>query len=226
MSEDDGVESWVSTFKLPFLSPEHPSGMATPPLHALASVPFKWEEQPGKPIPCTDIIIRPEPAKSLDLPPCRIAKMPSPTTVLDGPYNLGRPRFSSFRLFREKQSSFDSSSGGAASPQSAVDVLLWKKKKGRPNMARLFGRSLRRRSREKEADEGSFGFSPSSFAGFDSVSMEGKMMARDESFSSTFSQADASTPPRPLWATMYESLKQAIPIPWKRTRKSKRESAP
>ncbi|XP_047960038.1 uncharacterized protein At4g00950-like [Salvia hispanica] len=200
------------TYKLPAaLSPEHPSGAATPPLHALASVPFKWEEQPGKPRPCTDIILRPEPAarRCLELPPCRITKMPSPTTVLDGPDNLGRPKFSSFRLFREKQISFDSSSGGS-SPQSYVTV--GKKSSGRRlKMSSLFGRSLRVRSGGKEADEGSLGFSPSSFAGFESH-VEGKKIA-------SFSRSS----PTPLLATMYEGLKQAIP--WKRTRKSKKEGS-
>lgn len=189
----------VQVHKFPFLptaalSPEHPSGMATPPLHALASVPFKWEEQPGKPRPCTDIIVRPEPAKCLEPPPCsKMAKMPSPTTVLDGPYNLGRPKFSSFRIFREKQRSFDSSSGsGGGSPHSSVDVLVGKKSNGRLKMSRPFGRSLRK----KDGDDGGiFGFSPpSSFGGFDdSVFVEGKM-TRNGSFSS-FSQP-ASTP---LW---------------------------
>ncbi|KAL1541231.1 hypothetical protein AAHA92_25480 [Salvia divinorum] len=188
------------------LSPERPSGTATPPLHALASVPFKWEEQPGKPRPCTDIILRPEPARCLELPPCRITKMPSPTTVLDGPDHLGRPKFSSFRLFREKQISFDSSSGGG-SPQSYVTV--GKKSSGRLKLSRLLGRSLRVRRGGKEADEDSLGFSPS-FAGFETV--EGVKIA-------SFSRSA----PTPLWATMYEGLKQAIT--WKRTRKSKKEGA-
>lgn len=121
----------------------------------------------------------------------------------------------------DKPSSFDSSSGsGSGSPQSAVDVFLGKNKKssGRLKMGRLFGR---RRSGGKEADDGgSFGFSPSSFAGFDSVSVEGKMTRPRSGRFSSFSQ-DAPTPP--LWANMYESLKQAIP--WKRTRKPKKESA-
>lgn len=202
MGEDDQVavevEPCLPTHKFPFLptaplSPDHPSGMATPPLHALASVPFKWEELPGKPRPCTDIIVRPEPAaKCLEPPPCsKMAKMPSPTTVLDGPYNLGRPKFSSFRIFREKQRSFDSSSGGG-SPQSSVDVLVGKKNNGRLKMSRLFGRSLRKKDGD---DGGSFGFSsPSSFAGFDDcVFAEGKM-TRNGSFSSFPEPA----PPPPL----------------------------
>ncbi|KAL1565912.1 hypothetical protein AAHA92_01586 [Salvia divinorum] len=146
----------LPTYKLAaVVSPESRSGTATPPLHASASVPFKWEEQPGRPRPCTDVIIRPDPARCLDLPPCRITKMPSPTTVLDGPDNLGRPKFSSFRLFREKRLSFDGGGG------SHVDHELVGKRGGgggRRKMSGLFGRSLRERS----GDEGSLGFSPSS----------------------------------------------------------------
>lgn len=157
MGEDyELVEAY---YKFPF-SPEHRSGMATPPLHALASVPFKWEEQPGKPRPCTDIIVRPEPAsRGLELPPCRagakMTRMPSPTTVLDGPYNLSlsRPRFSSFRMFGEKQSSFDSSSSGGGSPQSQGGYSGDGKKK--VQMSRLF------KSRSLRAKKGSLGFSPS-----------------------------------------------------------------
>ncbi|PIN17335.1 hypothetical protein CDL12_09993 [Handroanthus impetiginosus] len=150
-------------------SPDHPSGMATPPLHTLASVPFKWEEEPGKPRPCTDIVALPEPSKiCLDLPPSRTAnkintKVPSPTTVLEGPYNVGRPKFSSFRFFREGHVSFDSSSSGD-SPRSAVDVLLGKKS-GRRKTRGFFGRILRFKiTGNKGVDEGSFGFSPFSTA--------------------------------------------------------------
>ncbi|XP_047938224.1 uncharacterized protein At4g00950-like isoform X2 [Salvia hispanica] len=98
-------EACFPTLKLPFAeipdSAEHPS---TPPFQASATIPFKWEEQPGKPRPCSDIITRPKPAKSLELPPCmadKFTKTPSPTTVLDGPYSVGRPKFSSFRFFRD-----------------------------------------------------------------------------------------------------------------------------
>ncbi|EYU38881.1 hypothetical protein MIMGU_mgv1a021126mg [Erythranthe guttata] len=106
MERKDEKEVSFSRLKFPLL-PLPPdtvhSGTATPPLHTLASVPFKWEEQPGKPRPCTDIIALPEPEPALDLPPCRMTKLPSPTAVLDGPYNLdlARPKFSSFRFFRE-----------------------------------------------------------------------------------------------------------------------------
>lgn len=71
--------------------PRKTSEMPTPPLQAAVSVPFLWEEAPGKPRPGhTESKPKPKSAKSLDLnlPPCRLV-FSSPTTVLDGPY-MGR----------------------------------------------------------------------------------------------------------------------------------------
>lgn len=100
----------ISELKLPLYtirkapSPEK-IGAASPPA---ASIPFRWEEEPGKPKPCTDLstvsIAEDFAPKFLELPP-RLAAMDakfnkehSPTTVLDGPY-IGRSwRFQSFRL--------------------------------------------------------------------------------------------------------------------------------
>lgn len=104
------VPEQSSTPKLPLLlplvptiqSPEHP-GMLTPPLHTSVSVPFRWEEQPGKPRPCTALSIIPFDLtpKCLELPPRLLFDNlePSPTTVLEGPY-VDRPKFqsSSFRF--------------------------------------------------------------------------------------------------------------------------------
>ncbi|KAI3444395.1 hypothetical protein Pfo_001060 [Paulownia fortunei] len=228
MGEEDEREPCLSALKLPILhisaaaasmhSPEHPSGMATPPLQTSASVPFKWEEEPGKPRPCTHIIPLPEPAKCLELPPCRmlfmeptnkITKTPSPTTVLDGPYNVGRPKFSSFRFFREGQDSFDSISSG--SPEgTALDVLLGSKKSTGGLKARGFLGKFR--GGKKEVDGVSSRFSSSSASSCDSDescrrvknSAAGKMR-RNGSFSSV-AHARSSH----LWATIYQGLKQVI----------------
>ncbi|KAK1412200.1 hypothetical protein QVD17_33239 [Tagetes erecta] len=112
--------------------------MSTPPLQTTVSVPFRWEEQPGKPLPCTDLIItgsqynttRPD-KTHLDLPPRLAAVTPeanivtktsSPTTVLDGPGDVKTTksvlssfsfRFTTERRRRRKQRSFDSEGGGA-----------------------------------------------------------------------------------------------------------------
>lgn len=87
----------------PCLAPEAPT---PPPRTTALSVPFQWEEAPGKPRPCHT---RSEPsprgtgrdavvARALELPPRLLSSLdqtnnnnsvPSPTTVLDGPY-VGR----------------------------------------------------------------------------------------------------------------------------------------
>ncbi|CAL0315400.1 unnamed protein product [Lupinus luteus] len=71
-------------------SPDRP-GMQTPPLHSLVSIPFGWEEQPGKPKPCTQLVCfsnSPTTPKCLELPPRLLINdaklLPSPTTVLEG----------------------------------------------------------------------------------------------------------------------------------------------
>ncbi|KAK6121816.1 hypothetical protein DH2020_044429 [Rehmannia glutinosa] len=77
--------------------------MQTPPLRPSVSIPFRWEEAPGKPrATAYDGAIPPSSANKaarscLDLPPrllmfhddAKITVMPSPNTVLDGPY-VGR----------------------------------------------------------------------------------------------------------------------------------------
>ncbi|GFP93664.1 uncharacterized protein at4g00950 [Phtheirospermum japonicum] len=88
--------------KPPYCKPtRHPPPMQTPPLHQSASIPFRWEEAPGKPIATTGVEadMKKAAGKCSDyLPPrlvtlhgddSKITKMPSPTTVLDGPY-VGR----------------------------------------------------------------------------------------------------------------------------------------
>ena len=101
----------------PAPSPEHP-GMLTPPYQTSLSVPFRWEEQPGKPRPCTDLAtfssLSDLAPKCLELPPRLFleTKLASPTTVLEGPY-VGRPKFqsSSFRMSSECYGSFSPEKG-------------------------------------------------------------------------------------------------------------------
>ncbi|KAF8380012.1 hypothetical protein HHK36_027481 [Tetracentron sinense] len=83
----------LSIFSFPSQSPE-PPGISTPPHRTPASVPFQWEEAPGKPRACTTILPKLSSARSLELPPrlfteIKVTNMSSPTTVLDGPY-VGR----------------------------------------------------------------------------------------------------------------------------------------
>ncbi|KAK4364178.1 hypothetical protein RND71_015536 [Anisodus tanguticus] len=98
------------TMKLKYSS-QHSTGILTPPLNTtLVSIPFKWEEQPGKPRPCTDLIIsifNDHKPKCLEPPPARLyylenTKMPSPTTVLDGPYsNIERGKLGTLVLYNK-----------------------------------------------------------------------------------------------------------------------------
>lgn len=96
----------LSLFSLSGKQHESPAGMLTPPIHTLASVPFKWEEAPGKPRPSCSTQSKPKFARCLELPPrllneTKVSNMPSPTTVFDGPYvparSLSLGKGSSFR---------------------------------------------------------------------------------------------------------------------------------
>lgn len=101
----------------PMQSPERP-GMLTPPLYASVSVPFRWEEEPGKPRTCNALATIFNPTditpKCLELPPRLLldTKLPSPTTVFEGPY-VSRSRFqsSSFRIGKECYGSFSPERG-------------------------------------------------------------------------------------------------------------------
>ncbi|XP_042017351.1 uncharacterized protein At4g00950-like [Salvia splendens] len=214
MGEDSENEPKFPTLKLPFAeipdSPEHPS---TPPFQASATVPFKWEEQPGKPRPCSDIIIaRPKPAKSLELPPCmnpadKFTKTPSPTTVLDGPYSVGRPKFSSFRFFRDGHDSL-------VSPEAAS--LLGAKKSGKARG--LFGKF--KGGKKEVADGGSCRFSPSTVSSCNSEDLFtnncGVKITRNGSFSNL-----SHAKPSQLWTSICHGLKQVMH--WKGSRKSNKE---
>ncbi|MBA0769410.1 hypothetical protein Gotri_018144 [Gossypium trilobum] len=160
-SEEEKESSY--TPKLPLFSASHAhmqspqrSGMLTPPLHASASVPFRWEEEPGKPKPSTALTSFTTPndsaPKCLELPPrllldAKIAKLSSPTTVLEGPYT-GRPRFqsSSFRMGSECYGSF------RASPETLQLGSMVLSKRGYKEKGFLGfwrGRSLKARPRRE-----------------------------------------------------------------------------
>ncbi|XP_057531357.1 uncharacterized protein At4g00950 isoform X1 [Amaranthus tricolor] len=138
-------------------SPQH-SGNLTSPLHTSASVPFKWEEHPGKPLPCLTLALPSEntPIKTLELPPrllneTKFTKTPSPTTVLEGPYNIGKS--SSFRFLRRRQGSFDGSGAlsfggsGGSSPDKGLlgTIVLSRSSSSRRDHKGLFG-SWRKKS--------------------------------------------------------------------------------
>ncbi|XP_019167137.1 PREDICTED: uncharacterized protein At4g00950-like isoform X1 [Ipomoea nil] len=215
----------------PMQSPEHP-GMLTPPLHTAVSVPFRWEEQPGKPRPCTDLIALPLPPppdhamfsgrpKCLDPPPrlyleyssCRnsaTAKSPSPTTVLDGPYITARPQFSS---------SFRFSSDGAGSPEKGqlrALVLGEKTKKKRS----WWQRTLKFKGGGREIGGSSFIFpsynSMDAASDNDNGNSSSVKMAR---FTRTGSFSTLSPARSHFWATIYHGVKQVMPWKCKKPKK-------
>ncbi|KAK1374025.1 DUF688 domain-containing protein [Heracleum sosnowskyi] len=224
----------------PKLSPE-PSGLQTPPLQTSASVPFLWEQEPGKPLPCTAIITVPSHKKCLELPPRLqpteysrlITKTPSPTTVLDGPY-MGKNVISSasFRLFSssKRQDSFDSRFSGRFSPERVqVSALLLGEKKGRKG---LFGNSWgqRQKSFKLKGIKDDYGSEASSVF---SQSLDDELPLENESdinitsakvkrniFRRNGSFSNLSHAKSHFWTAMCEGMKHAIP--WK-SRKSKKQ---
>ena len=117
-----------------------PEAPTPPPRTTTVSVPFQWEEAPGKPRPCHT---RSEPnkgsdvARTLELPPRLLFletkvsnSMPSPTTVLDGPY-VGRATSftSSFRTPKESwKDNFGSSRWGGVKKKNgegSFDFSSW-----------------------------------------------------------------------------------------------------
>jgi hypothetical protein len=120
-------------FSVPLMQSTEPSGMLTPPFHSSAAVPFRWEEEPGKPRPCTALAnISDFATKCLELPPRLLSsdtKLTSPTTVLDGPYAGTRSKFqsSSFRISRECYGSFSHERAqlGAPTPLSLSKRRGW-----------------------------------------------------------------------------------------------------
>ncbi|KAL8227856.1 hypothetical protein R6Q57_015440 [Mikania cordata] len=214
--------------KLPLFSMvshlSEPSGMLTPPLQTAASVPFRWEEQPGKPriIASTDPKTRTD--RCLELPPRLamvesyiITKTSSPTTVLDGPGSKSIFSSSSFRFSKERrrrgqmQGSFDSTGSDGWSPNDDVcggqQLVLLDNKIDRRNG----DRSHRRFGSFRRAKDGMV-ISPAADAGFFDEKKGDETMGRNSSLSKVTRSH--------FWATIYESLKQAAP--WKK--KSKKEN--
>lgn len=81
--------------------------MLTPPLHASISVPFQWEEAPGKPrssgVVEPNSSSKPKSVRSLDLPPrlftdAKVAHFASPTTAVNN--STADPDLSSSLSFR------------------------------------------------------------------------------------------------------------------------------
>ncbi|KAI4337980.1 hypothetical protein L6164_016339 [Bauhinia variegata] len=183
--------------------PPEPPEMPTPPSRATVSVPFQWEEAPGKPRPChteSEPEIKSAAFRTLELPPrllfseAKVSNLPSPTTVLDGPY-VGRAI------------SFTTS---------------YRSPRGLGNNYRNgnFGSSRWSSIGKNGGDvEGTFDFSSSTV---DSRVNNGATKARMTGMRRRGSFFHKSTH---LWAlSVYENLKQAVP--WRRKQEKQRKWAP
>lgn len=184
------------TLKLPLLSasygqmqsPER-SGMLTPPFRASASVPFRWEEEPGKPKPCTTLIpfSNPQNQNCLQLPPCRF-----PPTTTHGVDTSNKARFksSSFRTGRERDcyGSF---------PQKEKVFGSWRRALSARREGYVFPSSG-----DKDGEYSGEGGEESSNIGTANITG----IRRVGSFSGL------STPSKPhLWVSIYQGIKQVVP---------------
>lgn len=220
-SEAEAEKSSTPTLPLfsipPIQSPE-PPGTLTPPLHSTASVPFRWEEEPGRPRAYPTIS---KPTTSLDLPPrllltdAKVAKLPSPTTVLEGPDTF---RSFSFRVPRDRRRRW-SFGEDSSSPERGSFLGSWRRRV--LNLGYLKGK--------RQGDGGNFVLSSSSVDGEEgegesSTSSNGggtmvklTRVARSERLSS---QARSH-----FWATVYGGFRQVV-VPWKKRKPKKKGFTP
>ncbi|XP_030552440.1 uncharacterized protein At4g00950-like [Rhodamnia argentea] len=213
-SESEREDSRRSTPKLFVLSlPNHhrrdPSDMPDPPLQTSISIPFEWEEVPGKPKRAND---QPKPSAVASLPcleppprlwdEAKFTNTPSPTSVLDGPYMCRR----SAQTF-----SFRKIGGSFRSPE--------KRGKGEvKEKASIFGSMRWGILREKAEDvEGIPEFS-SSFrgarSGGDSAGGGGDGYSHTDTRRRRGGFIGLSQSKSHLWATLCENFKQVVP--WRR----------
>ncbi|XP_008806386.1 uncharacterized protein At4g00950 [Phoenix dactylifera] len=220
----------LSLYSLPSQRPE-PAGMATPPLRVPVSVPFAWEEAPGKPRkergPCDP---RPSPRprwhRGLDLPPRMVAgEMRSSTMssipVLDGPYVLGRA------------TSCYSFSLGDENPVKSKESGVWFWRRGRERKVRRYRNwemnfrglrgfispSLSSSSQSSAGSSGGDGIGNEEEEEEEEEEAEAKhdKKVRITRFRRTKSLASASSHATShLWAGIYGSLKQFVP--WRKER--------
>ncbi|XP_021893036.1 uncharacterized protein At4g00950-like [Carica papaya] len=220
-------EEATITSKLPLLltvhahmeSPER-SGTLTPPIHSLAAVPFRWEQEPGKPKPCA-LFSNDFSQKSLELPPRLITKLPSPTTVLESPYSGRSLRFpsSSFRVSSECYGSFRSYSPDHETEVQqplGASVLGNRGVKGRGILSYWRRRGLKGK---REIGGGSYVF-PSSVDRDSESSKDGEESSCDGVKITRIRRAGSFSNISParfhFWTSICEGLKQVVPLPWKR----------
>ncbi|XAR52198.1 hypothetical protein NMG60_11020138 [Bertholletia excelsa] len=188
----------LSLLPLPSQPPE-PPGMVTPPLQTPASVPFLWEEVPGKPRLgySAGELPKPKSARRLDLPPrlvneAKFINTPSPTTVLDGPYS-GRSVAHTLS-FSLGKTSFRSPDGAPARRQIGKErwnFSSWRWGTFKDN---------------REDDGDSFDFS-SPIGGVSQRELLSEEKRKRGRKGGRFFGSSKSH----LWASIYQSIKQAVP---------------
>ncbi|XP_054799082.1 uncharacterized protein At4g00950-like [Prosopis cineraria] len=186
---------------------EPPEAAPLPPPPTTVSIPFQWEEAPGKPRPCHT---QSEPdrcgRRALELPPRLVfpeAKVPnvlSPTTVLDGPY-VGRAMSFTTSYRSPRMVGKDHWNGNFGSSRWTGS---------RKNTRQQFGGSIDFSNGSTFWDDRGFEASTTAKAKIAKVGRRGSL------FSLSHSQSRSH-----LWASIYESLKQAVP--WKRKQEKQRK---
>ncbi|KAJ0102873.1 hypothetical protein Patl1_05184 [Pistacia atlantica] len=192
----------LSLFSFPMSKGQEPPGMLTPPVNIPASIPFQWEEAPGKPRNSCVTQSKPKPASArcLELPPrllceTKMINIPSPTTVLDGP-DVGRSL--SYTLsFRR---------GGSLRRENKEGLLFWSSRWGsfKKNKVNVGGRNsdiLDSSAASGGGDGGSDGGAKVKIT---------RVRKRSVSFLSLKSHTSSSH----MWTSICESFKQAVP--WRR----------
>ncbi|KAK9145606.1 hypothetical protein Sjap_005509 [Stephania japonica] len=230
----------LSLFSLPHPSlfpppSDEPPGMLTPPLRPPGSVPFLWEEAPGKPIRASPRASASDEPKCLDLPPrllvsdyhhhhvVKMTNMPSPTTVLDGPYRVvGRSASYSAVFSREPRRTRSKASYGGSPPRDHHFFRHQSHGKGNyGNISSSSGSSSRgfffKGSSKVDLDEGNSVIYPCD-GGEESINDKVKITRSRRSNGSLLSFSSTSRSKSHLWASLFGSLKQAVP--WK-SRKAK-----
>ncbi|XP_057951552.1 uncharacterized protein At4g00950 [Malania oleifera] len=202
-------------FSLPSSQQQYSEPPVTPPLQTSASVPFEWEEAPGRPLSCA---AKPRTARCLELPPrLQLAEVKvncsPPTTVLEGP-QVGRS-LSCALSFGGKTGSFRKGVGGGGEGKRECDregyfgSWRWNSSGNRKENRKGFGGSLDFSSSTFVVDddqEGSGGGEGGSSGGGGGIEVKITKTRRRGSLSIRRSQ---------LWATICESLKQTAP--WRRS---------
>lgn len=104
--KDNSATPKLSLYNFPSKKRE-PLGMLTPPMRSFVSIPFKWEEAPGKPRTTGDVTTNGRstsavpkskavrclvpPPRLMNIGTSKVTNMPSPTTVLEEePFSIGR----------------------------------------------------------------------------------------------------------------------------------------